>query len=475
MIQFEKLTRDGVEKYAPYFANNGTHISDFSLGFQFMWCNYMQSACAVVENCLVIKEVFEGRTYFHYPLSKNNLFEEEIGAIEALERHCRDNAIALHFTNVPREKMPLLALRYGDDVRIENPRAWRDYLYRAEDFRKFAGGKYAGQRNHVNKFLKNNPSWSFRPYREGDEGLVRAFLTEYEASVRGIKCSELADEELDEACLLLSRILPLGLLSGLLFVQEKLVAFTVGERCGDMLVVHIEKGLRSYEGVYPFVAQQFALRYAAEVGYLNRMDDAADRGLRKSKLQYLPCELVDKFNVTPRRAIERIKNMPTVLGKRIKIAPITAEHAENYFRLASDVERNRYWGYDYRVDLEDGEIATAEWFLSGVTEDFAGKVELSEGIFVGDRLVGEVALHRFGYRQEVEVGARLLPEYEGKGYASEAISVMSDYAFMTLGVERVEAKCFRQNERSAKMLKTAGFRPCGEDGQFFYFFKTPVS
>ncbi len=474
MIQFERLEKDRLKEVAHYFSSQKLHVSDYSVGFQFMWGEYMQSEFAIVANCLVLKEVYDGDTYFHYPISLTGSCEEECEAIALLEKDCRDGCFRLHFTNVPRSRLGDLVLRYGVDVSVSNARCWRDYLYRVKDFCSYAGGRYSGQRNHVNKFKKNYPDWSFRPYTFADERRVVDFLTEYGA-LQSQKNSAIADEELNNTYDLLSCVEPLGLSAWLLFVGERLVAFTVGERCGDMVVVHIEKALREYEGVYPFVAQQFALNAQKEgVEYLNRMDDAGDLGLRKSKLQYLPCELVDKYNVIPHREIERIKEKPMLKTSRLTIAPIEQEDKEEYARLASDEIRNRYWGYDYRVDYKGETPPPSAWFLCLAEWEFREGNELSEGIYLNGKLIGEVVLHRFGYARQVEIGARLLPEYEGRGYAREAIHAFANYAFAELGMERVEAKCFRENERSKRMLISAGFRPNGEDDTYFYFYKTPA-
>ncbi len=471
MIEFQKITKEQLIERASYFTEQTTHISDFSLGFLFMWGEHLQAEFALVENCLVLKEEFEGETYFHYPLSRSGEWEGEVRAIERLETFCRDGDFRLHFTNVPKEKLPLLVYRYGENVRIANPRRWRDYLYRVEDFQRYAGGKYSGQRNHVNKFRKNYPEWRFREYEATDEKLVRDFFAKY-GEIQRKKHSALAEEELDKANELLSFVSSFGLRCGLLFVGEKLVAFTAGERCGDTMVVHIEKALREYEGAYPFVAQQFALSFCTDVQYLNRMDDAGDSGLRKSKLQYLPCGLVDKYTLTPLRAIDLIEMEPTVQTERLTLAPITDEYTEAYARLASNVERNRYWGYDYREAYQGEDAPPSEWFLGCIREDFAQKNEISLGIYLSDKLIGEAVLHRFGYRQDAEVGARLLPEFEGRGYAREAIRALAEYALIELDIERIEAKCYRQNERSKRMLLSAGFRPSGESETHYYFYKT---
>ena len=88
------------------------------------------------------------------------------------------------------------------------------------------------------------------------------------------------------------------------------------------------------------------------------------------------------------------------------------------------------------------------------------------------KLVGEVVLHNFGYQAEAEIGMRILREWQGKGFAREALISFMDYGFIKLNLEKIEAKCFRENTASAYTLRAAGMRPCGEDEKYFYFCKT---
>ncbi|MBO5045378.1 MAG: GNAT family N-acetyltransferase [Clostridia bacterium] len=474
MLTFKKITKKNVFKLAPYFCEQALHMSDFSVGFQFMWNGYLKPDYTFAGNCLVIREKYDGKYYFHFPLSKGGRVEEEAQALDEIERHCRDSYSRLLFTNVPKSRLPLMTERYGSDLTMVNTRKWRDYLYRAEDFCEYPGKKYAGQRNHVNKFKKSYPDASFRPFQAGDEGEIVAFLREYE-EVQRAKGTFLAQTEMNEVHAIVPYLKKYGFLCGLLRVNGKLVALSVGEKCGDMIVVHVEKALRQYEGAYPTVAQLFARTFCDEsVRFLNRMDDGGDGGLRKSKLQYHPVELADKYNLLPNRAIDRLKKPPTLSTERLTLAPLKDGDGDAYARLAGDVERNRFWGYDYRADYRGEGVPSGEWFLNIPRRDFKRKNELSLGIYREGTLVGEGVLHRFGYREDVEVGVRLLPEAEGVGYAAEAVKALISYAIVGLGIERVDAKCFRENEKSAKMLLSAGMKHCGEDETYFYFYKTPA-
>ena len=472
MLEFQKTNKEDVIRFAPFFAEQTTHVSDFSLCFQFMWHKHFTPDFCIAEDCLILKEVYAGKDWFHYPLSRTGDEQAQRRAVALIEQYCRDKEMRLHFTNVAQRDVPWLVLRYGQDVSVTNIRRWRDYLYEAESFRTYAGGKYAGQRNHVNKFKKLYPDWTFEVYRPEREGELTAFLREYEAAQRA-KDSYLADEEMNEVYELLPEIGRFGLLCGLLRVGGKIVACSIGERCGDMVVVHVEKALRGYEGAYPMVAQQFALHFSGDgVKFLNRMDDAGDMGLRKSKLQYLPCEIVGKYNVTPRRAIDGVAHPPEIRTARLTLRAVGDEDAEVYARLAGDVGRNRWWGYDWREDAPD-EAPPAQWFLSFARGLLREKMELPLGIYCGGALIGEVVLHRFGYAAEAEVGVRLLPEAEGQGYAAEAVGALCDYAFCKLELERIEAKHFCENARSGKTLQLAGMRRTGADDTYVYYEKTP--
>lgn len=470
MLNFQKLERSRLPRLQSYFRGQERRISNYSAGSFFLWGKYADTHFAEAEGCLLLRDRYVGQPYFYYPLSKDGDAAAEERALGLLEEHCRAAEERLHFTCVPAEKLAPLAERYGDDLHISNIRRWRDYLYEASDFRDYPGGRYSGQRNHVHKFEKTYPDHAFRTCEAEDLPAIEAFLREYAAS-QYAKESALADEEMRGAFEILPHIAELGLYCGALYAGGKMVALSVGERCGDMMIVHIEKALRGVAGAYPAVAQAFARTFCADgVRYINREDDAGDAGLRKSKLQYLPVRLVGKYNLAVHRAIDSLSKLPSVQTARLTLRAVPDEDAAAFAALARDEELNRWWGYNWR------DRAPAEpddmWFLEDIRSDFRRKSEIPLGIYCGDTLAGEVVLHNFGYRAEAEIGMRVLPAWQRRGIAREALLGMMEYGFLKLGLERIEAKCFRENAVSARALRAAGMRPCGEDATYFYFYKT---
>lgn len=168
--------------------------------------------------------------------------------------------------------------------------------------------------------------------------------------------------------------------------------------------------------------------------------------------------------------IDGVSHLPSIVCDRIEIREITDINANEFYRLEYDVARNRYWGYNWREHFS-GE-PTPEYFMRGIREDFKNKDEMPLGIFYDRRLAGEVVLHNFGYRNDCEIGVRLLPEFEGLGLAKEALLGLMRYAFFELDIDTVLAKCYKENERSKRTLLSAGMKFIGEDETFYYFMKT---
>ena len=126
---------------------------------------------------------------------------------------------------------------------------------------------------------------------------ARAFFAHYKQTVH--KDSALFDEEeriIDE---IFAHYDLYGMFGGILCTRDRAIGLSIGEIYKDTLHVHVEKGDISFPGVYQMLSHQFAAAFSGpDVLYINREDDMGDPGLRKSKLSYHPCALLEKFTVT---------------------------------------------------------------------------------------------------------------------------------------------------------------------------------
>ena len=147
---------------------------------------------------------------------------------------------------------------------------------------------------------------------------------------------------------------------------------------------------------------------------------------------------------------------------------IRYEDIEAYNRLCLDAERNRYWGYDYRVDCA---VPERDYFFLDQKKDFSTRTTMTLAIRLEHAFIGEVILHNFDYKGSAEIGIRLLQEYGGNGYGREAIKTIIGYGLYTLGLDVIHAKCHRANVPSYNLLSSV-MRKNGENDRYYYFIAT---
>ncbi|MFF2908345.1 GNAT family N-acetyltransferase [Paenibacillus sp. NPDC057934] len=61
-----------------------------------------------------------------------------------------------------------------------------------------------------------------------------------------------------------------------------------------------------------------------------------------------------------------------------------------------------------------------------------------------------------GHRSSWELGYAVLPEYSGRGYGSEAVKLLLQFAFEQLKAHKVVGMCNSYNERSAALMERSG-------------------
>lgn len=76
-----------------------------------------------------------------------------------------------------------------------------------------------------------------------------------------------------------------------------------------------------------------------------------------------------------------------------------------------------------------------------------------------DRLfVGVTSLHHMDWSVPAfEIGYWVRTSLVGKGYASESVEGITDFAFSALGAQRMEIRCDPRNDRSAAVARRAGY------------------
>lgn len=462
MLEFKPIAAEDAALLRSYYEHCTFRLCEYSAGVKLMWTN-LRPAIAEAAGCLIVRVMSGDKALFDYPVAKDGGDEEQ--ALDAIEEYCLEQDVRIAFSVVPEEKLGVLTRRYPF-CRISCIRTWQDYLYRAEDMESFAGRRYSGQRNHINNFTRTYPAARFRPLTAEDGEKLLAFWQEFTAKFPK-SWNKSACEELLMAREFFARYREGWLCAGCMELEGRIIGIALGERCGETMIVHIEKALHEYEGIYPTMVREFARCFGGDALWFNREDDAGSKGLRTSKLQYLPAAMGRKFRVELENESHRLHAIPTLTTERLTLRPFREEDRAAYNAICLDDARNRLWGYDYRKDLGDRPL-TEDYFLSVAQQDFAHRMAVNFAICLDDRCIGEAVLYRFDHRGGAELGCRIAREQAGHGYGTEAFQAAKDWGLYQLGLDRVVAKCYRENTASLRMLSSC-MRKLREDESFFYF------
>ena len=169
-----------------------------------------------------------------------------------------------------------------------------DYLYSRTDLAELHGRKFSKKRNLVNAFI-NNYEYTGKPLLEEYIPEALDILEQWR--------SEHGEGDYFPAREALEKSWELQLCGGIYYVDNQPVAYSLGEELanGTSFVIHFEKAVQGYKGLYQFINQSFAAILPDFYDTINREQDLGDEGLRHAKHSYQPCGYVVKYRAAQSR------------------------------------------------------------------------------------------------------------------------------------------------------------------------------
>lgn len=157
-----------------------------------------------------------------------------------------------------------------------------------------------------------------------------------------------------------------------------------------------------------------------------------------------------------------MNSFPTLSSERLVLNETTADDAQAVFELFSDKRVTEYYDLDVfdsigqALDLIEGDSKKA---LDNQMQRWAVREKTS-----GD-YIGGCGINRFEPERHVAViGYEFHREFWGKGYATEAVSAVIEFAFSSScpkKVNRIEAYTMQGNLASESLLHKLGFKAEG--------------
>ncbi|WP_185204555.1 GNAT family N-acetyltransferase [Chryseobacterium sp. C3] len=145
--------------------------------------------------------------------------------------------------------------------------------------------------------------------------------------------------------------------------------------------------------------------------------------------------------------------------ERLLIRDITLDDKQTVFNYRSDAEANKFQSWIPET-LED-----VEQFIERNNKEF-NQPESWYQVLITEKdtkaVIGDIGIHFFGAENlQTELGITLNKDFQGRGYASEALKGIINFLFSDLKKHRIMASVDPENIDSLKLMERIGFRKEG--------------
>lgn len=275
-----------IEKYT----KNKYDASETSFTTMFAWKDYLNMQYAEVSGFLVVTfKDHLGNCKTYMPYGSGNLEE----CIEELCNHFEQLGQKLKIISA-NEEMSKSLIELYPNISITENIDFEDYVYTSESLINLSGKKLHSKKNHLNTF-RNTYNYQYRRMTENDFDKCldlgkRLMLQKNAEDTLDYKM------ELKSMEVIFEHFKELELCGGLITVDGKIAAFSVGEKLNDKCaLIQIEKADTQYKGIYVAINNEFVKNEWSNFEFINREEDMGIEGLRKAKLSYRPHHMVKKY------------------------------------------------------------------------------------------------------------------------------------------------------------------------------------
>lgn len=246
--------------------------SDFNFVNQYIWRHVAHTELLVENNHFVIRKEDEHRFRFYIYGNVNQ-------GVESIRKMSLWKPKHIYLLS---SQFSILGKRYHT-IKDEDQ---CEYIYEYQKIRGFQGQQLQKKRNHLNYFQKN---FSFRVEPNID-------VTLYQKDILPLFSN---DEEREAFLEYLScPVKPSFLLPLAIWIDNKVVAFTLGNIIHDTCIIHFERARKeirgSYQAVFYYLLEALQDK---KIVWINREQDLGLEHLRIAKKSYYPDHCIEKYKI----------------------------------------------------------------------------------------------------------------------------------------------------------------------------------
>lgn len=290
MISFKDIELSDRELITRYTQNSPRRNCDLSFSNLCSWRFLYNTQFAILDGYLLLKFWAEEELVYMMPIGNGDLKK----VLETLIEDAHQEGKPFCLLGICSGMCSELETFMPGKFQFTADRDYADYLYLRTDLATLSGKKLQAKRNHVNKF-KRTYNYEYTPITPDR---IQECLELEAIWCKANNCDQHEGTGNERRALVyaLHHFDELGLMGGILHVDDKIVAFTFGMPINqDTFGVHVEKADTSIDGAYAMINHEFAKHIPEQYIYINREEDLGIEGLRKAKLSYQPAIILDKY------------------------------------------------------------------------------------------------------------------------------------------------------------------------------------
>lgn len=298
-FNYHKVCEDDAQWAKPILLGANRVSCEYAFANIYMWSHIYHTEIADDNGVLVARskspdEPDTSPYSYLFPVGNG----DKAATVGKMLDEARKDKRTIQIFSVNEEDKAWLEENFKGVFKFEFSRDECDYVYSSEGLANLSGKKYQKKRNHVLRFLKENPNFSVEDITDDNIDEVRGFNNEWMRLYDNFE-DEGKRKEHEAVDLVLKHYKKLGVKGCLIRTGGRIVAFSYGSPISDsVFCTHVEKALYDVNGAYNIINREFARRFCGGYKYINREDDVGSEGLRTAKLSYKPEFLEQKYIAT---------------------------------------------------------------------------------------------------------------------------------------------------------------------------------
>lgn len=284
-----------IPEYLEYLEKSETDISDACISSRIAWnagFRYQKTIIAGLYCLISDGGVF---TTPHLvmpigPVSRQSIRQ----VVDEIYPHFEHLGWPMRILYIDECHLPLFDSPRYYDINITHNPCFSDYVYDAASLVSLAGKSLHAKRNHVNRFFREHPDFSYSTLKADDRDECLTLVADWCAE-RDLDCRDLRQSDFRAIRSLFEHFDQLSVRGGLIRIDGEVVAFAMGSRCRSTGMIHFEKAKTEMTGLYAAINKLVVEHEFSDCQEINREEDMGIEGLKKAKLSYGPTRMIHKY------------------------------------------------------------------------------------------------------------------------------------------------------------------------------------